>query len=546
MKKEKFDKLFFNGNFYSSDEKEIEYLGITDGKIAALGRLKDTAQVDECADEVIDLEGRSVYPGFTDAHIHLLAYAQKKLYEVSLSGCTSKEEVKQRIRAHIVKNDIKPGEWVIGAGWNHELFEDKSYPDRYLLDEVTEECPVFLIRTCYHICVVNSEALKVCGIDENTIFPDGGKADRDKEGKLTGVLRENAMSMIQSQIPKIRSKEKMKHIILEGCNDLVSKGITTVHADDFCFVEDRKMLWEVYKELAEKNELPLRVVLQLRVASLEDISEYKELGMKSWVDVNYLRIGPVKIIADGSLGSRTAALEDSYSDDPGNKGIMLSTEAEFDIIISECFKNEFDVCVHAIGDRTMRTLLDIFEKHEKIYREKGLRPSIIHCQIASEAILHKFKTLDIIANIQPVFVCSDWNLAESRVGAERLQYSYSWRKMIDKGIKCAGSSDAPVESFNPLYGIYAAVNRQDLSGMPEGGWMPEEKLDLSESIFIFTEGAAYLSHEENQKGSFKKGNYADFVILSDDLFKINPYQIKDVEVEATIIGGQLKPVMQLI
>ena len=494
MLREKYDKIFFNGNFYSSDEKETEYLGITDGKISGIGKLEDIRKIYEYADEVIDLEGKNVYPGFTDAHMHLVAYAQKKKYEVSLSGCTSKEEMKQRIKKHIAKKDIKPGEWVMGAGWNHELFEDKGYPDRYLLDDVTKECPVFLIRTCYHICVVNSEALKVCGIDENTIFPDGGKADRDQEGKLTGVLRENAMNVVSSKIPKIKSKEKMKNLIMEGCNDLIAKGITTVHTDDFCFVEDKKMLWESYKELGEKQELPLRVVLQLRVASLEDISEYKELGMKSWVDIERLRIGPAKIIADGSLGSRTAALEESYSDDPGNTGIMLSTEAEFDKIVSQCFKNEFDVCVHAIGDRTMRTILDVFKKHKKAYKEKGLRPSIIHCQIASEAILNKFKELDIIANIQPVFVCSDWDLAESRVGAERSQYSYSWRKMLDKGIKCAGSSDAPVESFNPLYGIYAAVNRQDLTGMPEGGWRPEEKINLDEAIGIFTEGAAYLSH----------------------------------------------------
>ncbi len=539
MGKKKFEKLYVNGNFYSFNEKKIEYLGVSQGKIEAMGSLNDLDCIHECAREVIDLEGKSVYPGFTDAHLHLIAYAQKKCHEVSLSDCTSKEDMVKRIKVHIVKNDIQPGEWVIGAGWNQELFQDKSYPDRHLLDDVTVESPVFLIRTCYHICVVNSVALKECGIDANTSFQDGGKIDKDQQGEPTGVLRENAMSLVTNQIPSIHSKDKLKALILEGCQDLASLGITTVHADDFSFIEDKKMLWQAYEELAQENALPLRVILQLRVASLEDIVEYKDMGMKSWMDINRLRIGPVKIIADGSLGSRTAALEEAYSDDLNNRGILLNSEKEYDEMISESFKNNFDMCVHAIGDRAMKIILNNYQKYKKLYKKKGFRPSIIHCQIASEEILEKFKTLDIIANIQPVFVSSDWRIIESRVGAKRLKYCYSWKKYFEKGIKCAGSSDAPVESFNPIYGIHAAVNRQDLAGMPKDGWIPEEKLSLKEAIYIFTTGAAFLSHEEDLKGNFEIGKYADFVVLSDDLFEINEEQIKDVIVEKTIVGGNL-------
>ena len=215
----------------------------------------------------------------------------------------------------------------------------------------------------------------------------------------------------------------------------------------------------------------------------------------------------------------------------------MNSEKEYDEIIYESFKNDLDLCVHAIGDRTMRIILNLYEKHQKLYKQKKFRPSIIHCQIASKDILKKFKKLDIIANIQPVFVCSDWQIAERRVGVERLKYSYCWKKFLKQGITCAGSSDAPVESFNPIYGIHAAVNRQDLTGMPAEGWIPEEKLDLKEAILLFTKGSAFLSHEEDFKGSFEVGKYADFVALSSDLFTINKEQIKDVLVEKTIVGG---------
>ena len=309
MEKKKFEKLFVNGDFYSFGKKKIEYLGVSQGKIEAIGGLNDVDCINECADECIDLEGKSVYPGFIDAHLHLIAYAQKKLYEVSLSDCTSREDLAERVRKHIERNDIKPGEWVMGSGWNQELFADKINPDRDLLDGVTTENPIFLIRTCYHNCVVNSKTLEICGIDKNTPSPDGGKIEKDMEGRPTGILRENAMNLVTSHIPAIDSKDKMKALILEGCKDLAACGITTVHADDFSFVEDKRMLWEVYKELAENKLLPIRVILQLRVASLEDIKEYKKMGIKSKMSIGYLRVGPVKIIADGSLGSRTAAME---------------------------------------------------------------------------------------------------------------------------------------------------------------------------------------------------------------------------------------------
>lgn len=538
----KFDQVFVNGNFYSQNREKIEYIGVKDGKISEIGNQKE----DYIAAQTINLHGKPVYPGFSDAHLHLVTYAQKKRYEVSLSHCSSKDEMKHTIDAFIKKNKIKPNEWVIGAGWDQELFPDKGYPDKLLLDDVSTDHPMIMTRACYHICVVNSKALKTCEINGETVCPEGGKIDKDINGNLTGILRENAMRLITAHIPSISSKGKLKQLILEGCKDLAAAGVTTIHTDDFSFVENKKILWEAYKELAETNQLPIHIVLQLRVSSIKDIYEYMVLGFKSCQNINRLRIGPIKIISDGSLGSRTAALDKPYSDDENNTGILLNSEHELERMIYESFKNNFDISVHAIGDRAMRIVLNIFEKHELLYKAKQFRPSIIHCQIGSKKILERFKKLGVIANIQPAFIFTDWDVAGERVGDERLNYSYCYKKYMDHDILCVGSSDAPIESFNPLYGIYAAVNRKDLKGMPEKSWMPEERINITAAIKMYTLNTAFLSHEETTKGSLEVGRDADFVVLSDDLLTIPEEDIKDIRVESTYVNGELIDNKELI
>ncbi|MBF8982058.1 amidohydrolase [Lutibacter sp. B2] len=534
--KKRFDKLFVNGSFFHENE-EINFVGVKDGKIIKCGNSKEIDPYYNDADEIVDLKGKAVYPGFTDAHMHLIAYSQKKLYEVMLDDVTSREQLVTRVRNFIKEKNIKAGDWVIGSGWNQDKFDDKKFPDRYLLDEISTVHPIHFIRACYHICVVNSKALAIAKIDENTISPEGGRIDQDEKGVPTGILRENAMDLVTEIMPGIKEKDKMKELIIKGCQDLDKVGITTVHTDDFPFVEDKEVLWHVFKDLATNKKLPIRVVLQLRVARVEDIYAYNKMGMKSGYNINNLRIGPIKIISDGSLGSRTAALDHPYEDDQENKGLMLMTENELDKLVYESFTNDFDMSIHAIGDRAMRIILETYERHYDMYRNKGFRPSIIHCQIGTKEILDKFKKLDIIANIQPIFLNTDWDIAQNRIGKERLKYSYCWKKYIDTGILCVGSSDAPIESFNPLYGIYTAVVRKDLKGMPKSGWMPEEKVEIKEAIDMFTINAAYLSHEEALKGSIEVGKYADFVVLSDDLYKINKDCIKDIRVEKTIVGG---------
>lgn len=538
MEKKK-DTLYVNGEFLKDgSDFKTGYVSVRDGKIHEMGSM---CELDFKGNdfEVIDLKGKFVYPGFTDSHLHLIAYSQEKLNEVDLSDTASREDIVEKTKKFIRERGIKPGEWVIGTGWNHENFSDKSLPDRQLLDGISDENPICIKRVCHHICSVNSLALSVAGIDEETESPEGGSLDVDSNGELTGVLRENAMDLITEILPSMEEASKLRELIARGCDEFVKKGLTTVHSDDFFFVEDKKMLWDVFRDMAENDELPLRVVLQLRASKVEDVKRYAEMGLKSWDRIGKLSVGPIKIIADGSLGSRTAALEEPYCDDKTCNGIMVTSQEKLDELVYESFINDFDVCAHAIGDRSINAVLGAFRKNYGLYKSKGLRPSIIHCQITSRSILDDFKELDVIANIQPLFLNSDWKIAESRIGRKRMEYSYCWKKFMDGGVMCAGSSDSPVEDFAPLYGIYAAVSRMDLEGSPAGGWFPEEKLDVSRAIDLFTKNEAYLSHEEDIKGVIKTGNYADFSVLSHNIFEVENEEIKEVEVIHTIVNGRM-------
>ena len=533
------EKIFINGNFITMDKEcpRADYVIVKDGIIKEVGKGPVTISPQNHG-SVVDLDGKTVLPGFTDCHMHLMSLMCKKEREVDLSGVGSIPELKERVRDFIVQKGLKPGEWVVGSGWNNEDFPGGVLPDRAVLDSISSVHPMKLTRACYHLCSVNSLALQLAGIGRETPGAGVEGMDRDDKGYPTGVLRENAIEAVNRCIPGIEDKELMKQLILRGCILLAGEGITTVHTDDFGHVRDKGSLLEAYMELDMEGRLPIRVVLQFRVTKPRDIDAYRDLGVRLGKTLRRLTFGPVKIIADGSLGARTAALSEPYSDCPGDRGIMIYEKGILDEMISKAFDAGFDVAVHAIGDRAYETVLDLFEKHKGVIDAKGLRPSVIHCQVGSRRILEKMKALDVTANIQPVFINSDWRMAESRVGKERLGYSYCWRKYMDMGIRCVGSSDAPVEPFAPLKGIYSAVTRKDLKGEPAGGWMAEEGLALDEAIKLFTVNPSYLTRREGSSGKIAKGCPTDMVVLSEDIFSVPRDRIKDIGVVRAIVDGQ--------
>lgn len=531
--------LFHNAHLISFPEmpKGDAFL-VSNGMIEKIGFFHELIEETNSKVSTIDLQEKTVVPGLTDSHIHMLAYGATKEQVVNLKEVSSVKELKNEVLNFMDRKKIEPGQWVKGSGWNQDAFPDHKIPDRRDLDAISTEHPIKLLRMCYHICSVNTKALEVAGITKDTVDPEGGRIDRDEYGNPTGVLRETAMELVNHAIPPLVDKEEMKELILSACHDLVRHGFTTVHTDDFGFVGDRQSLLDAYRELNEQGELPLQIVLQMIIFHEKDMDFYIQNNLQSWKPQGQLMPGPIKILGDGSLGSRTAALHDAYSDDEETSGFLLMSEDRLDRMIKKAFENGFDVATHGIGDKTIEKVLDLYKKYEDLYRTKNLRPSIIHSQIGSPSILKKYKDSQIIANIQPIFLHSDIHIAKDRIGSKRLKYSYCWKTYLEMEIPTVGSSDAPVESFNPFWNIYTAVARKDLEGSPQEGWIMEEALSLKEAMELFTQKPPMLSDESHIKGQLKKGYEANFVVLEQDPFKVEIESLKNFKAYATYFCGK--------
>jgi len=525
--------IFTNGDLRTSGNDLI-----TGGSIGSLGgRIICIGDYEECLNafprgvkpETRDLGGKTVMPGFIDSHIHLLGFGLN-LEQLSLVDVASVEELKEKVRERALETE--EGGWIIGRGWDQDQFAEKRYPTRYDLDEVAGSRPVYLVRTCGHIAVASSKALEIAGITKDVEDPTGGAIDRDSRGEPTGVFRESALGLVQSCIPKA-DVEATETALAKGIQYVFSKGITSVHTND-----GQGGFWEtidLYRRVQGKG-FPLRVYWDIPSEFFEDLSN-SELRTKDGHD--YFRIGAVKLFADGSLGGRTAALEFPYSDDPGNHGILVVSEEELMEAVYKAHIHGMQVAIHAIGDRAVRVSLDAIEYAQNRFPVYDLRHRIVHAQILSPELIARMKSLRVVADIQPKFISTDMRWAVDRVGTERMKWSYAWRTMLEEGIPLAGGSDCPVEPPDPLYGIYCAVTRKDMNGNPSSGFYPEQKMTVDEAVHLFTTGAAYAGHEENKKGRLSPGYLCDFVVLSDDIYCVDPEEIKDLEVLLTVVGGQV-------
>jgi predicted amidohydrolase YtcJ len=527
--------VYINGNVITLDNHKIaQAFCIKEDKFEAVGSNEEILKLKELYEQVVDLDGRTVVPGFNDSHMHFLNYAVFKS-RVDLSSLTSIEEMINISKEYIVKNNIAEGEWIVSRGWNHNHFKENRLPTKYDLNKISTEHPIFFSRVCGHIGVANSKALELVNITSAACNPDGGVIDKEN-GEPTGILRENAMVSIFENLPEM-SKEEIKKVLRSAFIDALSCGLTTIHCEDMGTAGNLKVLIEAYKELEASNELPLRFVLQLNLINKNAIEEAKALSIKSRQGSNMLNIGLLKLYQDGSLGGRTAAMERPY-EDTSTDGVIIYSQQELDELVFEGHKAGFQIAIHAIGDRAMKMILNSYEKLMKTCPSQDLRPIIIHCQFTSEELLQRFKSLGVIANVQPSFVMTDWPIVEKAVGIERAEKSYNWKTMLDMGLQVCFSSDAPIESFNPLYGIYAAVTRKDLKGTPEEGFFSNQNLTVEEALAGFTLGSAYMNFEENIKGSIAPSKLADFVVLSENILAVEPYKIKDIKVIETYVGGR--------
>lgn len=536
------DLILVNGKIYTMDKERsiAEAIAVKGDIIEKVGSTEEIMALRKDHTKIIDLEGKIILPGFNDSHMHLLSYGHS-LNRIDLGRAKSIEDINNIIKTVIEETAIQKGEWVNGRGWNQDYFQgEKRFPTRYDLDNISLEHPILIGRACGHVVVVNSKALELLNITKDTPQVEGGHFDLDENGEPLGIFRENALGLVYSKLPS-PTVEDIKAMMVRAIKDINRYGITSIGTDDFdAFPDvDYEKIILAYEELKEENKLKVRAYQQFLIHDKNRLQGFIDKGYStSWGD-KFFKMGPLKLLVDGSLGARTAALVEPYSDDNSTNGITKLTQGELDNLVDLAHKNNIQTAIHGIGDKAMYMAFESIEKALDNNPREDHRHGIVHCQITDEYLLDKFAELNVLAYIQPIFLDYDWKIVKDRVGKDREKTSYNWKSMIDKNIPIACGSDAPVEILDVLKGVYEAVTRKDLEGNPYGGWLPNQKLTVDEVVYGYTMGGAYASFEENIKGSLEKGKLADMVLLSQDIFNIEEDMIKDVEVLATILGGEV-------
>ncbi len=524
--------ILHNANGYTLQGDELvqfSTLVIQEGKVVEIGGEELSSMYEGTT---IDAEGKTVLPGLIDAHGHVMGLGYQEL-QVNLMGITSLEETLQAVKDYADENpDL---EWIQGRGWNQTLWPDNNFPTAEDLDKVVDDRPVWLSRVDGHAGWGNSLALQLGGISKDTPDPQGGKIIRDNNGNATGIFIDAAEGYIQSVVPEPTILETS--LALEkALKQMARMGITSVH-DAGVNVDT----WEMYKDFADKGKMTARIYAMISGAG-EIFDELSKNGPVNSYANDLLSLRSVKLYSDGALGSRGAALIEPYTDDPGNFGLLFVSQEEMNTMASKVVGNGFQANIHAIGDAGNRQVLDALEFAQNEHEAIDLRNRVEHAQIVSLEDIPRFKELDIIASMQPTHATSDKNMAEDRVGPQRILGGYAWQKFLQQGTVVAAGSDFPVEHSNPFFGLYSAVTRMGHDGMPEGGWYPEENMSRTEALRAFTVDAAYSAHQEEVMGSLEPGKWADFIIIDSDYFEIDASEIWKTEVLETWVAG--KPVYQ--
>jgi predicted amidohydrolase YtcJ len=523
---------YLHGRIYTNDPQHprAQAFAVREGKITCIGSISHV--VLECAAgepraQTVELHEKFVLPGFNDAHVHL-GYAGAGMLAVRLYGATSIDELKKRVAASVASH--KPGEWITGAGWDHTLWPEKQFPNKWELDDVAPNNPVMLTHVSGHVAVANSLALKLAELSSTSPNPTGGELERTSAGELTGMLKEDpAMTLVNSRIPDPTPEQRRKGITLVLA-DLAQNGVTSVQDnsewDDF----------HTYKQLKEEGKLTVRITEWLHFT--EPLNDLQNKRAQGGTTDPWLKTGALKMVTDGALGSRTAAMLEPYSDDAKTTGILIMEPDKLKALAIERDKAGFQLNFHAIGDRANRVSLDVFEAVEKTNGRRDRRDRIEHAQVVASDDLPRFAKLKVIASMQPSHQTTDMRWAESRVGPDRIKGAYAWATLEKSGARLAFGTDYPIEVVSPLRGLYACVTRQLPDGTPAGGWQPQEKISLQDCINAYTSGAAYAEFEEGKKGELKVGEYADFIVLSNDLTKVPPSDYVKTQVLRTVAGGR--------
>jgi predicted amidohydrolase YtcJ len=488
---------------------------------------------------VIDLYGQFAMPGFNDAHVHFAYGAYQKL-EIDLTGAQSLTELQKQIRARL--KEYPPGEWIIGRGWDHTLWPVKQFPSRQDIDSISTDHPIFLERVDQHVAVVNSRALAAAGITRATPDPPGGRIERDPQtGEPSGMLKEEpAMVLVYKNIPPYSEAQRLRafRLVVE---EALRDGVTSIQDTSVVYLPDSDnfgwMNFLVLQKMQREGKLTVRITEWLPFGFPLDRLEQMR-GAGGTTDP-WLKTGTLKAYIDGSLGSRTAALLDAYSDDPATSGILRLDPIELVQMAIERDRAGFQLAFHAIGDRANRIALDTFAAVAKANGPGDRRDRVEHAQIVAPADFARFASLGVIASMQPSHLLDDERWAVERLGPERAKGAYAWHTMEKNGVHLAFGTDYPTEAINPLRGIYACVTRELPEGGPPGGWQPQEKLSMDDCLRAYTVGSAYAEFEEKRKGTIAPGMLADIVVFPVDITRIPPRELLSTHLAMTVAGGRI-------
>ena len=530
-------EIFFNGKIYTGDEKLQEAFLVEDGCFGAVGT---NAEISALADESTprtDLQGRFVCPGFNDSHMHLVSYG-RSLGAARLAEHTgSLAELLRYLRDFAAQDPPQEGRWLTGRGWNQDYFADVSrMPDRHDLDAVSADIPIMITRACGHCCVVNSRALEIAGISADSVSPAGGLIGM-ADGGPDGRLYDNAIELASACIPE-PDKEEIKDMIRRACRALNAYGITSVQTDDYSTFSSVpfETVNAAYRELEESGELSVRVYEQANLSEFDELRRFVEAGNVTGSGSRMFRIGPLKMLGDGSLGSRTAFLSRPHADSPDTCGFPLYGREKMERMIGFAHENGMQIAVHAIGDACLDRVLDALEKALREHPRADHRHGIVHCQISRPEQLRRIRELGLHVYAQSIFLDYDNHIVEKRVGPELAASSYSWKTLMNGGVSVSNGSDCPVEAPDVMRGIECAVTRTSLDGTEP--YLPQEAFTVREALDSFTVRGAEASFEEDFKGRIAPGFAADFTILEEAPFEKDPRALHEIRVAGTYLGGR--------
>ena len=519
----KADLIINNASIWTGNEQEpqAQAMAIAADTILAIGTNEHIQTFKGATTEVLDVQGRFVTPGFIDSHVHLLT-GGRSLLSVELRDANTPAEFTKRIADHAKK--VGPGEWILEGNWDHTLWGGEL-PNKDWIDEDTKDNPVVLYRLDGHMVLANSAALKIAGIDKNTAEVASGKIIRNADGSPTGILKSNAMDLVLAKIPTMTPPQQ-EQSFKAAMNYFLSNGVTSVHDVDSL------------ESYAIAHKLKKAGTLAVRLYQIKPVYKWKELVAMDRKDDKWIKTGGLKGFVDGSLGSHTAAFHHHYSDKADDKGFFIFSTDDLYQWISAADKEQFQVMVHAIGDHAIHALLNIYERIIKENGPRDRRLRIEHAQHIAPEDIERFAELGVIASMQPYHAIDDGRWAEEIIGAERIKTTYAFNSLLTANATIAFGSDWAVAPASPLQGIYAATTRRTLDDKNPDGWVPEQKITVEQALKAYTKDAAYAAFEDDIKGSLEKGKLADFVVLNEDIRKIDPVKIREVEVLATYVGGK--------